>query len=199
MPAPSHHGPTHGSGRICPCPLARFSHAHPVLHRLEPRRLRRSRAGGRPGLVAHPRGRRRRAAGLQRVHRGGGRDRDGCHHLPVAAGQQRRALALRDPGLGIHPPLVPADRRRHPFHLRLGAGGPLGDGRGRRGEDAWVAGGGDLVGQFHDHGLLDEIWVQYAPVTLGAGAPLLPCRIEFEEIAQDPNGDFACRRLRVKR
>ena len=38
-------------------------------------------------------------------------------------------------------------------------------------------GGGDLVGQFHDHGLLDEIIVSIAPVTLGRGAPLLPRRI----------------------
>lgn len=42
------------------------------------------------------------------------------------------------------------------------------------GRDVWLAGGGDLVGQFHDHGLLDEIIVQVAPVTLGAGKPLLP-------------------------
>jgi dihydrofolate reductase len=67
------------------------------------------------------------------------------------------------------------------------------------GKNVWIAGGGELVGQFHDHGLLDEIWVQYAPLTLGSGAPLLPRRIEFEQIALDANGDFACRRLRVKR
>ncbi|HYC31554.1 MAG TPA: dihydrofolate reductase family protein [Gemmatimonadales bacterium] len=38
----------------------------------------------------------------------------------------------------------------------------------------WIVGGGDLVGQFHDRGLLDEIIVTVAPVTLGAGKPLLP-------------------------
>jgi dihydrofolate reductase len=38
-------------------------------------------------------------------------------------------------------------------------------------------GGGDLVGQFHDQGLLDELIVSIAPVTLGRGAPLLPRRI----------------------
>lgn len=44
------------------------------------------------------------------------------------------------------------------------------------GEDKniWLVGGGDLVGQFHDHGLLDEIFVQIGSVTLGAGKPLLP-------------------------
>jgi dihydrofolate reductase len=42
------------------------------------------------------------------------------------------------------------------------------------GKNIWIAGGGELVGQFHDHGLLDEIVVTVASVTLGAGAPLLP-------------------------
>ena len=42
------------------------------------------------------------------------------------------------------------------------------------GRNIWIVGGGDLAGQFHDHGLLDEIIVTFAAVTLGAGAPLLP-------------------------
>jgi len=42
------------------------------------------------------------------------------------------------------------------------------------GKNIWLVGGGDLVGQFHDHGLLDELIVTIASVTLGAGAPLLP-------------------------
>lgn len=41
----------------------------------------------------------------------------------------------------------------------------------------WLVGGGDLVGQFADHGLLDEILLGVAPVTLGGGAPLLPRRL----------------------
>jgi dihydrofolate reductase len=45
------------------------------------------------------------------------------------------------------------------------------------GKNIWIVGGGDLVGQFFDHGLLDEIIVWVAPVTLGAGAPFLPRRI----------------------
>jgi len=44
-------------------------------------------------------------------------------------------------------------------------------------KNIWLAGGGELVGQFHDHGLLDEIQVTFAAVTLGSGAPLLPRRI----------------------
>lgn len=46
------------------------------------------------------------------------------------------------------------------------------------GRNVWIVGGGDLVGQFHDQGLLDQIIAGIAPVTLGAGAPLLPRRIE---------------------
>lgn len=45
------------------------------------------------------------------------------------------------------------------------------------GKNIWLVGGGDLVGQFYDQGLLDEIIVGVAPVMLGAGAPLLPRRI----------------------
>jgi dihydrofolate reductase len=45
------------------------------------------------------------------------------------------------------------------------------------GRNSWLVGGGDLVGQFPDHGLLDEVIIGVAPVFLGAGAPLLPRRI----------------------
>jgi len=43
----------------------------------------------------------------------------------------------------------------------------------------WLAGGGDLVGQFHDAGLLDEIIVQIGSVLLATGRPFLPRRIAF--------------------
>ena len=61
----------------------------------------------------------------------------------------------------------------------------------------WIVGGGDLVGQFADVGLLDEVWVSIACVTLGAGAPLLPRRLELavEDVAR--NGDFIAARFRV--
>src|SRR6185312_8750371 len=45
------------------------------------------------------------------------------------------------------------------------------------GRNTWLVGGGDLVGQFVDHGLLDEMIISIAPATLGSGAPLLPRRL----------------------
>lgn len=65
------------------------------------------------------------------------------------------------------------------------------------GRDLWVVGGGDLAGQFADAGLLDEVWVQYAPVTLGAGAPLLPRALDLELIDVARNEAFLCGRYRV--
>ena len=63
--------------------------------------------------------------------------------------------------------------------------------------NVWIVGGGDLAGQFADAGLLDEVIVYVAPVTLGAGAPLLPRRVELrlEETAR--NGDFVAARYAV--
>ncbi len=45
------------------------------------------------------------------------------------------------------------------------------------GDDVWIVGGGDLAGQFHDAGLLDEILLQVGSVTLGRGKPLFPRRL----------------------
>jgi dihydrofolate reductase len=49
--------------------------------------------------------------------------------------------------------------------------------RATRDGDVWIIGGGDLVGQFDDAALLDRVILGMCPVTLGAGAPLLPRRI----------------------
>lgn len=46
--------------------------------------------------------------------------------------------------------------------------------RAAGGQNIWIVGGGELAGQFYDHGLLDELFVQVGSVTLGAGKPLLP-------------------------
>jgi dihydrofolate reductase len=67
------------------------------------------------------------------------------------------------------------------------------------GRNVWIAGGGDLAGQFADAGLLDEVIVYIAPVTLGAGAPLLPRRAELRLEDTARNGDFVCARFSVVR
>ena len=65
--------------------------------------------------------------------------------------------------------------------------------------NVWIVGGGDLVGQFADAGLLDEVLVTVAPVTLGAGAPLLPRRLELSLEEAGRNGDFVAVRYSVSR
>jgi dihydrofolate reductase len=71
------------------------------------------------------------------------------------------------------------------------------------GKNVWLVGGGELVGQFHDAGLLDEVILGLAPVFLGAGAPLLPRRIatpplELQE-ARSYGTTFVMLRYRVPR
>lgn len=71
-----------------------------------------------------------------------------------------------------------------------------------QGKDIWLVGGGELVGAFADHGLLDELILGVAPVTLGAGAPLLPrrllsSRLHLDSVEQD--GQFAKLTYSVRR
>jgi dihydrofolate reductase len=68
--------------------------------------------------------------------------------------------------------------------------------------NVWLVGGGELVGQFADRSLLDEIIVGIAPVTLGRGAPLLPRRLtaddlELVDVGRDEQ--FVQLRYRVRR
>jgi dihydrofolate reductase len=65
--------------------------------------------------------------------------------------------------------------------------------------NVWIVGGGDLAGQFADAGLLDEVIVYIAPVTLGAGAPLLPRRLELRLDELGRNGEFVCARFSLLR
>ena len=67
------------------------------------------------------------------------------------------------------------------------------------GKNVWIVGGGDLVGQFADAGLLDEVIVYIAPVTLGAGAPLLARRVELRLEETGRNRDFVAARYSVVR
>lgn len=68
------------------------------------------------------------------------------------------------------------------------------------GRNIWIIGGGDLVGQFADEDLLDEIQVSIAPVTLGDGAPLLPRRLTSSQLtlaSVERQGQFVAATYRV--
>ena len=63
-----------------------------------------------------------------------------------------------------------------------------------KGRNVWIVGGGELAGAFADAGLLDEIVLGVAPVTLGAGAPLLPRRMTSSRLSltrMQQQGQFA--------
>jgi dihydrofolate reductase len=69
-------------------------------------------------------------------------------------------------------------------------------------KNVWLVGGGDLVGQFADRQLLDEIILGVAPVTLGRGAPLLPRRLtasKLELVDVSREGQFAMLTYRVRK
>ena len=48
------------------------------------------------------------------------------------------------------------------------------------GKDVWIVGGGGLAADFARAGMLDEVFASIAPVTLGAGRPLLGGRFDLE-------------------
>lgn len=91
---------------------------------------------------------------------------DGDKHEPWPYTQPVWVFSTRTlppiPGATIH--FVQGDVR--PVHAEMVAAA--------NGKNVWIVGGGDLVGQFYDAGLLDEIIVQIGSVTLGSGKPLLP-------------------------
>jgi dihydrofolate reductase len=71
------------------------------------------------------------------------------------------------------------------------------------GKNVWLVGGGDLVGQFQDQGLLDEVIIGMASVFLGSGAPLLPRRIVTPPLqlleVTNFGADFAMLRYAVRK
>lgn len=60
--------------------------------------------------------------------------------------------------------------------------------------DRWVVGGGRIAADLAEAGLLDELWISIAPVTVGQGAPLLPTRSRWDLVEVLRNRDFACLR-----
>jgi len=86
------------------------------------------------------------------------------------------------PGAAVH--FVRGDVR--PVHAAMTAAAA--------GKNLWVVGGGALAGDFADAGLLDELILGVAPVTLGAGAPLLPRRLPSSRLSlssMERHGEFA--------
>jgi len=68
---------------------------------------------------------------------------------------------------GVNIRFVKGDVRHVHDEMRIAAGT----------KNIWIVGGGDLAGQFHDAGLLDELIVQIGSVTLGRGKQLFPRRV----------------------
>ena len=65
------------------------------------------------------------------------------------------------------------------------------------GKDVWVCGGGDLAARLAHLGLLDDLILAIAPVTLGAGRPLLPRPTDLRLVEVDRNRDFVVARYEV--
>ena len=92
------------------------------------------------------------------------------------------------PSVGDGISFVAGDVREH--HAAMAsAAGDLG---------IWVVGGGDLAGQFADHGLLDRVMLSIAPVTLGAGRPLFPRRHNLKLVETSRDGYFLVATYDVK-
>lgn len=64
-------------------------------------------------------------------------------------------------------------------------------------KDIWMVGGGDLAAQWAEAGLLQEVIVYIAPVTLGAGRPLFPRPFDLRLVELAQNKAFACARYEV--
>ena len=103
---------------------------------------------------------------------------EGTHH-------PTRAADFRAYGLFTHRhrPVVPGVRLSfvsgdvRPVHAAMASAA--------RGKNLWIVGGGELAGAFADADLLDELILGVAPVTLGAGAPLLPRRSKRQPTQQN--------------
>jgi dihydrofolate reductase len=65
------------------------------------------------------------------------------------------------------------------------------------GKTVWMVGGGGLAAEFAAEGLLDEVVVSIAPVTLGSGRPLFPRPFDLKLVEFARNGAFLCARYEV--
>lgn len=65
------------------------------------------------------------------------------------------------------------------------------------GRDVWVVGGGGVAAALAAEGLLDDLVVAIAPVTLGAGMPLLPGAFDLRLTSVERNRAFVAARYEV--
>ena len=115
---------------------------------------------------------------FSRVHQPRRRARYGLSDLCMERTPRRQAWPYQQPAWVFSsrelPSLAGADMRFvhgdvRPIHAHMRAAA--------HGKHLWLVGGGGLVGQFYDAGLLDELLIHIGSVTLGAGKPLLPRQI----------------------
>lgn len=64
-------------------------------------------------------------------------------------------------------------------------------------KDVWMVGGGDLAADFAAAGMLDEVIVAIAPVTLGSGRPLFGGAYDLRLEETGRNGEFVVARYAV--
>lgn len=101
---------------------------------------------------------------------------------PWAYAQPTFVFTHRDlPALGDGVRLVSGTPAEHRAALEAAAGD----------RDVWLVGGGSLAADFAEAGMLDEVLVSIAPVTLGAGRPLFPRRYDLRLRELGRNGAFA--------
>ena len=65
------------------------------------------------------------------------------------------------------------------------------------GKDIWMVGGGALAADWAEAGLLHELILYVAPVTLGSGRPLFPRPFDLRLVELAQNKAFACARYEV--
>ena len=102
-------------------------------------------------------------------------DRDWLPEIPTFVFTHRGLEAVND-----HVVFVSGAPAEHRQTLESAAGG----------RDVWVMGGGGLAAEFAGAGMLDEVVVSIAPVTLGSGKPLFGGAFDLELKGCERNRDF---------
>ena len=110
-------------------------------------------------------------------------DRDWLPEIPTFVFTHRELEAVND-----HVSFVAGAPSDHRESLESAAGG----------RDVWVMGGGGLAAEFAGAGMLDEVVVSIAPVTLGSGKPLFSGAFDLELKGCERNRDFVIARYDVR-